>query len=352
VTGPDSPTGTGSATSPDWPVEDGVLALGDLPVERGGVIRDAQLIWQAHGTLNAARDNVIVYPCSYTATHDDLTWLIGPDGVLDPTRWFIVIPDMFSDGLSSSAADIPDYPDVVTMADNVHAQHLLLTQQFDVTQVAAAYGFSMGAGQAYHWAALYPELVKRAIIVCGSARTSIHNRVFLSGLLRTLEAAPEYLGHGQFSAEPVAAIRAFAHIYAGWGLSQDFYRERLFETVVGAPDLATFLREDWEESFAASRAANLYAQAVTWQEADISANERYGGDLAKALEAITARVLLLPGTTDLYFRVADNEAELTHLRDGVLAPIPSIWGHGAGSPEGIPADLDFLKTHVRAWLED
>jgi homoserine O-acetyltransferase len=333
-----------TAENRDWPVTDGVLELGDVAVERGGVIAGARLVWQSHGTLNEARDNVIVYPCSYTADHEELAWLIGPDGVLDPTRWFIVVPDMFSNGVSTSAADTPDYPAVVTMADNVRAQHRLLAEHFEVTKVAAAYGFSMGAGQAYHWAALYPDLVERAIVVCGSA---IHNKVFLSGLLRTLEAAPEYQGNGTFSAEPVAAIRAFAHIYAGWGLSQDFYRERLYETALGAPDLATFLKNDWEDSFAENKAANLYAQAVTWSEADISA----GGDLPAALSAIKARVLLMPGSTDLYFRVADNEAELRHLRHGAIAPIPSIWGHRAGSPFGIPADLEFLTSHVRAWLD-
>ncbi|HEU5421812.1 MAG TPA: alpha/beta fold hydrolase [Streptosporangiaceae bacterium] len=337
--------------TPTWPVRDGVLELGDLPAERGGVIRDARLAWQAHGTLSAAGDNAIVYPCSYTADHDELAWLIGPDKVLDPDRWFIVIPDMFSNGCSSGAADTPDFPAVVTMADNVRAQHRLLTQELGVTRVAASYGFSMGAGQAYHWAALFPELVERAIVVCGSARTSPHNKVFLSGLLRTLEAAPEYLGNGQFSAEPAAALRAFAHIYAGWGLSQDFYRERLFETALGAADLESFLRTDWEDSFAENRAANLYAQAVTWQQADISANDRYGGDLALALSSIQARVLLMPSSTDLYFRVADNEADLPYLRHGELAVIDSIWGHRAGSPEGIPADLEFLTTRVRAWLD-
>ncbi len=327
-----------------------MLHLGDLAVERGGVIQDARLAWQAHGTLNEARDNVVVYPCSYTATHEDVAWLIGPLGVLDPRRWFIVIPDMFSNGLSSSAADIDDFPAVVTMADNVRAQHRLLAEHFGVTRLAAAYGFSMGAGQAYHWPALYPEFVERAIVVCGSARTSVHNKVFLSGLLRTLEAAPEYQGDGRFSAEPVAALRAFAHIYAAWGLSQDFYRAGLYESALGAPDLATFLKTDWEDSFGACKAANLYAQAVTWDQADISDNDLYHRDLAAALGAIQARVLLLPGETDLYFRVADNQAELSHLRDGQLAAIPSIWGHRAGSPEGIPADLEFLTSHVRSWL--
>jgi len=335
----------------DWPIEDGEFSLGDFEVERGGAIADARLAWQSHGTLNASRDNVIVYPCSYTATHEDLAWLIGPDGVLDPTRWFIVIPDMFSNGLSSSAATSPGYPGVVTMADNVRAQHRLLTEHFGVTKVAAAYGFSMGAGQSYHWAALYPEMVERAIIVCGSARTSVHNKVFLSGLLRTLEAAPEYQSDGRFTAEPEAALRAFGHIYAGWGLSQDFYRERLYETALGMPDLATFLKTEWEAGFGELKAANIYAQAITWQEADISANDRFGGDLPAALAAITARVLLMPCATDLYFRVADNEAELAHLSDGELATIPSIWGHRAGSPEGIPADLEFQISHVRSWLD-
>ena len=132
-----------------WPVADGVLDLGDLPAERGGVIADARLAWQSHGTLNDARDNVIVYPCSYTATHEDLAWLIGPDGVLDPSRWFIVIPDMFSNSVSSGAADTADFPAVVTVADNVRAQHRLLTEQFDVTSVAADLEFLTGHVRAW-----------------------------------------------------------------------------------------------------------------------------------------------------------------------------------------------------------
>ncbi|AZI44929.1 alpha/beta fold hydrolase (plasmid) [Deinococcus psychrotolerans] len=333
-----------------WPIQEGVFSLGDLEVERGGVIRDAQLTWQTHGTLNAAKDNLIVYPCSYTATHSSQNWLIGPDGILDPEQYFIVIPDMFSNGLSSGAANTPDYPELVTVRDNVLAQMRLLREVFGTEQVAAVYGFSMGAMQAYHWAAIFPELVQRAIVVCGSARTAIHNKVFLSGLLRTLEAAPEYQGRGQFSAPPRAALKAFGHIYAAWGLSQDFYRAELFSSVLGAPDLETYLKTDWETGFGACEAANLYAQAMTWTHGDISADPRYGGDLAAALSAIDAKVLLLPSETDLYFRVADNAAELPHLKAGELRPIPSIWGHRAGSPAGLPAELAFVKSAVRDWL--
>ncbi len=333
-----------------WPQQEGEFRLGDLEVQRGGVIRDARLVWKTHGTLSQAKDNVVVYPCSYGAQHRDLEWLIGPDGILDPTRWFIVIPDMFSNGLSSSAATTPGFPATVTSWDNVHAQHRLLAERFGIARVHAVYGFSMGAQQAYHWAAAFPEAVDNAIVVCGSARTATHNKVFLSGLMRTLEAAPEHVGGGRFGAEPRAALRAFAHIYAAWALSQDFYRENLHITALGAPDLDTFLRTDWEARYDDKRAANCYAQLVTWYNGDISANDLYGGNLPRALEAIRARVLLMPSETDLYFRVADNAAELPHLKQGELLPIPSIWGHRAGSPSVIPEDTAFLKKAVRRWL--
>ena len=238
----------------------------------------------------------------------------------------------------------------MTIADNVRAQHRLITERFGVTTLAAVYGFSMDGIQAYHWAALYPEMVERALVVCGSARTAPHNKVFLSGLLRTLEAAPEHLGGGRFSSEPIPALRAFGHIYAAWGLSQDFYRAGLYRTVLGAPDLQTFVRTEWEERFAQRRAANLYAQALAWYHADISDTAIYGGDLSRALQAIQAQVILLPSETDLYFRVADNAAELAHLRRGELRPIPSIWGHRAGNPNVVPADATFLSEAVRAAL--
>jgi homoserine O-acetyltransferase len=334
-----------------WNQETGEFRLGDFSAEKGGIIHDGKLAWQSHGTLNAARDNLILYPSSYSAQHQDMSWLIGEDKILDPTRWFIVIANMFSNGLSSGAAETPNYPALVTLADNVRAQHRLVTEHFGVKRLPAVYGFSMGAMQAYHWAALYPKMVERAIVICGSARTATHNRVFLSGLLRTLEAAPEHLGNGRFSSEPKLALKAFSHIYAGWGLSQDFYRADLHRKALGAPDLDTFLRTDWVERFSLRRAANLYAQALAWYHGDISDNALYSGDLARALQAIRAKVLLLSGETDLYFRVADNAAESQHLAKAELKPIPSIWGHRAGNPTTNPQDTDFLKREVRAWLE-
>ncbi|MCB4820496.1 alpha/beta fold hydrolase [Roseicella aerolata] len=333
-----------------WPQQEGVFALGDLPLHKGGVLPDARLVWKAHGTLSPARDNVVLYPTSYGAQHPDLEWLIGPEGILDPTRWFIVIPNMFTNGLSSSPSNTAPWPALVTAWDNVAAQRRLLQEVFRIGHLHCVYGWSMGAQQAYHWAAAHPAEVARIVVNCGSARTAVHNRVFLAGLMAVLEAAPDYDGRALFSAQPGRALRAFGRIYAGWALSQDFYRAGLHLSALGAPDLESFLVRDWEQRFARRAAADLLAQLRTWDAGDISDHPRYGGDLARALGAIEARVLLMPGETDLYFRVADNAAELPHLKHGTLLPIPSIWGHRAGNPQPNPADAAFIKAAVREFL--
>ena len=332
------------------PCETGRFPLGDLKLQSGEILPGAAISWKTYGELSPAKDNVVVYPTSYSAQHADQEWLIAPDKVLDPARWFVVIPDMFGNGLSSSPSNTPDYPRLVTAADNVRAQRRLLGAVFGIERVAGVYGFSMGAQQAYHWAALFPEAVDRAIVVCGSAKTSVHNKVFLLSLLATLEAAPEHLGTGRFSAEPKAALRAFARIYAGWAMSQDWYRADLHLTALRAADLDDFLDRQWEPGFTRRPAADLYAQATTWLQSDISANELYDGDLVRALNAIQARILLLPAWTDLYFPVADNAAELPHLAHAELRPIPTIWGHRAGSPADNPADLAFLRKAVLDWM--
>src|SRR5712671_2223433 len=115
-----------------WDVKSGRFALGALDLQSGETLRNSELSWKTHGTLAPARDNVIVYPTSYSAHHTDLEPLIGPDGVLDPTRWFIVIPDMFTNGLSSSPSNTDRFPSLVTTADNVRAQQRFLREVFGI----------------------------------------------------------------------------------------------------------------------------------------------------------------------------------------------------------------------------
>jgi homoserine O-acetyltransferase len=330
-----------------------VFELGDLALQSGATLPDARLVHKTYGKLNVDKSNAILYPTSYSAQHSDIEWLIGEDGVLDPSRYFIVIPNMFTNGLSSSPSHtkIPGgsggFPDI-TIADNVHAQRRLLTEGFGIDRLALVYGWSMGGQQAYHWGALYPDAVARICVVCGSARTAPHNQVFLEGVKAALTADAAYRD-GWFHEPPLRGLKAMARIYAGWALSQAFYREELWRGL-GYGGLEQFLVESWEAQFLRRDANDLLAQIWTWQHADIAEGARYRGDLEAALGAIQAKALIVPSETDLYFRVADNEREIQHLADAELRPIPSIWGHRAGNPRDTPQDAAFLRAAVAELL--
>ena len=44
--------------------------IGDLELEEGGTIRNCQLAYVTFGTLNAAKDNAILFPTWYSGTWD------------------------------------------------------------------------------------------------------------------------------------------------------------------------------------------------------------------------------------------------------------------------------------------
>ncbi len=333
----------------------GIFEAGDVVLQSGRTFRRMFLAYKTFGTLNADRSNVIVYPTSYAAQHFDTQFMVGEGAALDPARYFIVIPNLFGNGLSSSPSNTP-WPDVgtrypdVTYFDAVHVQRRMLQEVWGIDKVALVYGWSMGAMQAYHWAALFPKAVERIAVVCGSARCAPHNKVFIEGAMSALMADPT-CQDGVFNGRPVRGFRAMGRVYAGWALSQTFYREERWRQL-GASSLEDYLVSNWETNFARRDPADLLAQFRTWQTGDISANDLYGGDLAKALGAIRARVLLMPGDHDLYFQVDDNRLEMQHLRNAELHPIPSVWGHRAGNPLNQPEDRAFIETRVKALLAE
>jgi homoserine O-acetyltransferase len=328
---------------------EGVFDCGDLTLQRGGTLKDARIVYKTYGTLSPGRDNVIVYPTSYGAQHSDIEWLVNVEHALDPSRYLIVIPNMFTNGLSSSPSNTPDFPQVTTY-DNVMQQRRLLAEAFGVDRVKMVYGWSMGAQQAYHWAALFGDSVERIVVNCGSAKTAPHNFVFLEGVRTALQADPAWNGE-RYTAKPERGLRAMGRIYAGWAASQTFYRRELWRGQ-GFTSLEDYLVRGWEAGFLRRDAHDLLAQLWTWQNSDISANDLFRGDLEMALSSIKARVLLMPSATDLYFQTEDNRLELPHLKRGRLAEIPSVWGHRAGNPLANPEDAAFIDSQVKALLNE
>ncbi|MEO8627560.1 MAG: alpha/beta fold hydrolase [Betaproteobacteria bacterium] len=326
--------------------------LGNVVLQSGATLRDAKLAYKTFGTLNSKKDNVIVFPTWYSAQHYENEWLIGENMALDPRKYFIIIPNMLGNGLSSSPSNTPEpygrarFPRV-TVYDQVETQHKLLREKFGIERIKLVTGWSMGAAQTFQWGASYPDMVERICPFQGAAKCARHNFVFLEGLKAALTADAAYQD-GWYEKPPTRGIRAMARVYAGWGFSQTFYRQKLDIKALGYSSLEDFLVSFWEGYFLTRDANDLLALLWTWQYADISANPKYNGDFDKALASIKAKAYVMPASTDLYFPPEDSEYEVAHMPNAELRTVKSVWGHFAGGPGTSPEDV---KTLDKALVE-
>ncbi len=330
-----------------------VFELGDIDVQSGLRIRNARLCYQTYGELNSRKDNTIVFPTFFGSQHPANEPMIGPGMALDPTKYFIIVPNLFGNGLSSSPSNTPPPYDRarfpgMTYYDNIMCQHRLVTEQFGIERIALVCGFSMGAQQTFHWGALFPDMVERIAPWCGSARTSPHNFVFLEGVKAALRSDDAWNG-GWYDRQPDKGLRAMGRVYAGWAPSQAFYRERVY-LKMGFSSLEDYLVTAWEGRYLQLDANDILAMVHTWQNGDISDNPLYDRDFVKALGSIKAKALVMPSRTDQYFPPEDNEIEVGQMPSAELRVIPSIWGHLAGGPGRNPADTEFIDNNLKELL--
>src|SRR5690348_13385462 len=83
------------------------FGIKNFRTESGITLPEARIVYGTYGQLNGARDNVVLLPSHYMATHHGYEWLIGPDRALDPARLFLVATEMFGNGHSSSPSNTP-----------------------------------------------------------------------------------------------------------------------------------------------------------------------------------------------------------------------------------------------------
>ncbi|MEM8553702.1 MAG: alpha/beta fold hydrolase [Pseudomonadota bacterium] len=335
--------------------EDPDYAVYEAPVfalQCGITLPKAVLAYKTHGTLNAAKDNVIVFPSRYAGTHADQTYLIGDGMALDPAKYFIVCVNMMGSGLSSSPSNTPiplhgpDFP-AVTQYDNVRLQEQMLREVFGIEKIRLVCGWSMGGQQSFHWAAMFPDRVQAMACIAGQGTTVPHTHVFLEGVKQGILMDPAWEG-GRYKEQPWRGLTAKGRIWAGWVLSHEWFRQKTWETM-GYVSLEDYLKNVWDNIYYHRDANDMLSLIRTWQLSNIAANDLYGGDQKAAYGAITARSILMPSATDFYFPVADNEAEAAMMPNAEVRPIPSIWGHYAGGGR-VPEDTAFIDAGLKDLL--
>jgi homoserine O-acetyltransferase len=331
-------------------METSYLELPDFALESGVTLPRAILAYATLGALNAARSNAVLLPSWYGADLHGYDSLIGPGRAVDPDQHFIILSAMFGNGESSSPSNTPppyDGPRFprIAIRDNVAATHHLVTQHLGLSRLKAVIGFSMGGQQAYQWAVSHPELVEAIVCICGAAKTYPHGFVRLESAIRALTADAAFRA-GEYEAPPVEGLKAWSAHWVAWIYSQEWWRREMFRP---AQDSVADVLQAMFQDFSRHDANDLIAQAVTWQHHDVGDTPGFDGDVERALHSIKARVLSMPGQTDLYFPVGDAVFEHEFVTHGTLAPIPSLWGHASGLGFD-PVDAEFINSAIREFM--
>jgi homoserine O-acetyltransferase len=221
----------GPALADDMMVEKQVFEMGPYTTAGGETIADVRVGWEAYGTLNEAKDNVVLITHYFTGdshaagkyTAEDQApgyWdaIIGPGKAIDTDTWYVISsdtlvnlatgnPNVTTTGPASIDPDTGkpygmDFP-VVTIRDFVNVQKALL-ESLGIERLHAVMGASMGALQVYEWAAAYPQMVERVIPVIGAGWASGNLVAWLNIWAAPIRLDPNWNGGDYYGGEAPA----------------------------------------------------------------------------------------------------------------------------------------------------
>jgi homoserine O-acetyltransferase len=171
------------------------FSMDEFELEEGETLRGCEIAYTTFGELSETKDNAVLFPHMYSGTSKDMEMYVGEDLALDPEEYFVILPNQLGNGLSTSPHNTPppfgqaDFPDV-RIADDVRAQHRLVTEEFGIEELQLVLGWSMGAQQTYEWAVRYPEMVKRAAPIGGTAKNPVLSGLLVDALSAAIESDP------------------------------------------------------------------------------------------------------------------------------------------------------------------
>jgi homoserine O-acetyltransferase len=246
--------------------------------------------------------------------------LFAPGGLLDPARYYIVMPDGIGHGGSSKPSDglrmeFPKYD----YADMVAAQHALVTDGLKVERLRLLLGTSMGCMHGFMWAEAWPDAARALMpLACLPTEIAGRNRLWRKLAVDSITADPAWQG-GAYRAQPVQGIRGAQALLILAGASPLPMQTQL-------PTRAA--ADAWAEAEVPKRIAPIDANDLIYA---LQASRTY--DPSKALETIRAPMTWVNSADDFInppeLGVAEQAARRLKTTRYVLIPTgPQTHGHG------------------------
>lgn len=163
-----------------------------IKLESGKTIEDVTVAYETYGKLNKEKSNAILICHALTGDSHAAGWhkgdrkpgwweiVIGPGKALDTEKYFIICSNVLGGcmGTTGPSSINPktgkeygiDFP-VITIKDMVDVQKKLV-ESFNINQLYSVIGGSMGGMQVLQWVVSYPKMMRKAILIATTARSS------------------------------------------------------------------------------------------------------------------------------------------------------------------------------------
>jgi len=249
--------------------------------------------------------------------------LFAKGQLLDPNRYFIIMPDAIGHGNSSKPSDglrarFPQYD----YTDMVAAQHALVTSGLEVDHLRLILGTSMGCMQTFLWAETYPDFTDALMpVACLPVPIAGRNRLWRELLMDAIRSDPQWMD-GDYKSEPLGALRAAAGLLLIAGSSPI----QMQLSLPTRADADKFLKEYMQADIPSLDANDLLYQIGSSGDYDASAS----------LEKITAPLIQINSGDDFVNppELGIAEREIKRVKNGRFVLLPAsdqTHGHGTHS---------------------
>ena len=292
--------------------------LGDFKLQSGEVLRDCRIGYRTAGQMNADKSNIIVIPTWAGGKTEQWLPNVGPGKMADTSKYYVVLIDALSNGISSSPSNSIAQPRMkfprITMRDMVATEHELLTKVLHIDHVQAFMGISMGGMQTFQWMVQYPDFMDKAIPVVGSPRVAPYDLVQWQAQIDAIKDNKDW-NNGNYTQNPARdAEYEFGAILLK--TPEEFNKTHTRDQVM--KELAA--RNSGDGSDANDKIRQVEAMM------SLNVAEPVGDSLEKAAAAVKTKVLVIVGKED--HTVTPGPAiEFAHLLHADLKIIDDGCGH-------------------------
>ncbi len=288
--------------------------------------------YETYGTLNERADNAILvthaltgdaHAAGYHSKKDDKAgwWesMIGPGKAFDTDKYFVICSNVLGGcvGTTGPSSLDPrtgrpyglDFP-VVTIGDMVKVQKRLV-EHLGIHKLLCVAGGSMGGMQSLEWGLRYPDAMHNIMVIASTARLSAQSIAF-DAVGRNAILSDPHFEKGNFYGKPIPAkglsiARMIGHItyLSDLSMHKKFGRRLQKNDNYNFDFNSEFEVESYLDyqgnKFVERFDANTYLY-VTKAMSYFDVASYYDKDnLAKAVEAIKARILVVSFTSDWLF---------------------------------------------------